>query len=108
MKSFKEFLSESINISGNASVGTIIVGGTPQQAESVGENFLADVLFQGSIHRLSLMSRNGIPSNQELTEHLQDQYPGAIVQTIYSVSQDNSPYTVTDSKRYHPSKLDWV
>lgn len=108
MKSFKKFLSESVNISGNASVGTIIFNSSDANPTPVGENFLADVLYNGSIHRLKLTTNTGIPTNQELAEHLQDEYPGAIVQTIYSVNSNNSPYKITDSKRYHPAKLEWI
>lgn len=108
MKSFKEFLSESVNISGNASVGTIIFNSSDTQPVPVGENFLADILYNGSIHRLKLTTNSGIPTNQELAESLQDEYPGAIVQIIYSVDPQNSQYKITDSKRYHPSKLEWI
>jgi hypothetical protein len=107
MKSFKQFLSESVNIAGDFN-GNLYMNAPTQEQEEVGENFVADIFYQGSLQRLSFNTKSGIPTNQELAEHLQDQYPGAIVQTIYSVSQNNSPYTVTDSKRYHPAKLDWV
>jgi hypothetical protein len=44
MKTFKEFLEESINISGGT-VGTIIIGGN-SSAEEVGEEFTADILWR--------------------------------------------------------------
>ena len=42
MKSFNQFLSESVTINGDFN-GTLNIGGTPQQ-ETVGEQFVADVL----------------------------------------------------------------
>jgi hypothetical protein len=107
MKSFKQFLSESVNIAGDFN-GNLYMNAAAQEQEDVGENFAADILYQGSIHRLSLNTKSGIPTNQQLAEHLQDEYPGCIVQTIYSVDSSNNLYKVKDSKRYHPSKLDWV
>ena len=107
MKTFKEFLEESINISGNASVGTIIVGGQ-QEPERVGEEFTADILYQGNIHRISMVTENGIPSKPELAEFLQDEYPGAMVQQIYTIENSSSSIKITKDKRFHPAKLDWV
>jgi hypothetical protein len=40
MKSFQQFLSESINISGNASVGAIYVGGE-SSVKQMGEQYAA-------------------------------------------------------------------
>ena len=106
MKTFKQFLSENVNISGDFN-GNLYINSSPSH-EDVGENFCADIVYQGSLHRLNLTTKSGIPTREELGEHLQDEYPGAIVQTIYSVDTSNSPYKVKDSKRYHPAKLDWV
>jgi hypothetical protein len=107
MKSFKQFLSESVNIAGDFN-GNLYMNSPTQEQEEVGENFAADILYQGSIRRLTLNTKSGIPSNQELAEHLQDDYPGCIVQSVYTLDTSNNPYKVKDSKRYHPSKLDWV
>lgn len=105
MKSFKEFIQESVNIQ---HVDTLIVNNAESSPASVGEEFTADVVYQGSIHRLTMVSENGIPSKNELAEYLQDNYPGVIVQQIYV--EDNSPKSiqVKNEKRYHPAKLDWV
>lgn len=105
MKSYKQFISESINISGNASIGTIIVGGqsVPQQ---VGEEFSADFVWQGSIYRVEMVSENGIPSKGELAEQLQGEYPGAVVHNIYPASPKNT--NITKVNRYHPAKLEWI
>jgi len=108
MKTYNQFLSESVNISGNASVGTIIIGGSTPQSETVGESFLADIMWQGSIYRIEMVSQNGLPTKNQLAEHLQQEYPGAVVHQIYPVTESQNPYKVTDTKRYHPAKLEWI
>jgi len=46
MKSFKDFLSESINISDNASVGSIIINnGSSEQETYSEEQFSAEVFW---------------------------------------------------------------
>jgi hypothetical protein len=105
MKSFQEFLQESINIQ---NVETLIVNDSDSNTQSVGEEFSADVLYQGSIHRISMVTENGIPSRNELAEFLQDEYPGVIVQQIYVKENSDKSIKIKDDKRYHPSKLDWV
>jgi len=109
MKSFQQFLSESITISGNASVGAIYVGGSQSSPEQVGEQYVADVVWMGNFYRMKLQHKESmkLPTNQELAEQLQSEYPGAIVQRIYPI-QPESDVKVTDVKRYHPSKLDWI
>jgi len=107
MKSFKEFLTESINISGDFN-GTLIVGGEAPSQQKVGEEFSADIVYRGNIHRISMVTENGIPTKNQLAEYLQDEYPGAIVQNIYVSEQSDKPIKITNDKRYHPSKLDWV
>ena len=106
MKTFKQFLEESINISGDFN-GTLIVGGGNQQ-ESQTEEFSADVIYMGNIHRISMVSENGIPSKMDLTEYLQDEYPGSIVQHIYVKENSKGSIKVTNDKRYHPAKLEWI
>jgi len=106
MKSFNQFMSESINIAGDFN-GTLNVGAESQHQE-VGEEFSADVMYQGSIHRISMVTENGIPSRNELAEYLQDDYPGAIVQQIYVQETSDKSIKIKDDKRYHPAKLDWV
>lgn len=105
MKSFQEFLQESINIQ---NVETLIVNGSDSNTQSVGEEFSADVVYQGSIHRISMVTENGIPSRNQLAEYLQDEYPGAIVQQIYVKETSDKFIKIKDDKRYHPAKLDWV
>ena len=105
MKSFQEFLQESISIQ---NVETLIVNDSNSVPQSVGEEFSADVMYQGSIHRISMVTENGIPSRNQLAEFLQDEYPGAIVQQIYVRENSDKSIKIKDDKRYHPSKLDWV
>lgn len=108
MKSFKQFLSESVNIAGDFN-GTLIFGGnTPQQQLPQAEEFSADIIYQGSIHRISMVTENGIPSKNELTEYLQDNYPGSIVQDIYIRENSKENLRVVRDERYHPSKLEWI
>ena len=104
MKSFNQFLSESINISGDFN-GTLIIGNdSPQQR--VSEEFYADVVWQGSLYRMKIETDNGLPSLNGLSEQLQDQYPGAIVHQIYPVMEKN--INIKNKQRYHPSKLEWI
>jgi hypothetical protein len=106
MKSFNQFMTESINISGDFN-GTLNVGTESQQRE-VGEEFSADIVFKGNIHRISMVTENGIPTKRQLGEYLQDEYPGAIVQNIYVSEEPGKSIKITQDKRYHPAKLDWV
>jgi len=104
MKSFKEFIQESVNIQ---HVDTLIINDSQSQ-ERVGEEFSADIVYQGSIHRLTIVTETGIPTETELAEYLQDEYPGSMVHQIYTQEDRDSPIKITNSKRYHPAKLDWV
>ena len=99
MKSFQQFLSESITINGDFN-GTLNVGGSqPEQQE---ESFFADVVWEGKIYRLEIEGK--MLSKNELAEQIQDQYPGAMVQNIYP---GEAPSKIRSSKRYQPEKLSW-
>ena len=98
-------MSESVNISGNASVGTIIIGGSSEDSKKIGESFVADILWRGNIHRLQLES-DYIPTRRDLSEKLQAQYPGSVVHNIYPTEEES--IKVVNSKRYHPAKLEWI
>lgn len=106
MKSFKEFISESVNISGDFNGNLYINSSGLEKSSSVEESYIADIVWKGSIYRMQLVSESGIPSKQELAEHLQDEYPGAIVHNIYPAEIQNS--NIKGVKRYHPSKLEWI
>jgi hypothetical protein len=99
MKSFQQFLSESITINGDFN-GTLNVGSSqPEQAQ---ESFFADVVWEGKIYRLevegSMMGKN------ELAEHIQGEYPGAIIQQIYPGIPQSK---IKSAQRYRPERLGW-
>ncbi len=102
MKSFKEFISESVNIAGDFN-GNLYINSQEPQIHSVGESFIADVVWQGRLYRMevegTLMDKNA------LAEQLQAEYPGAIVHNVYPISQ--SSVTVKSAQRYRPERLSW-
>ena len=99
MKSFQQFLSESITINGDFN-GTLNVGSSqPEQAQ---ESFFADVVWEGKLYRLEVEGK--MLSKNELAEQIQGEYPGAMVQSIYP---GNSPSIIKNSKRYQPERLTW-
>ena len=99
MKSFQQFLQESITINGDFN-GTLNVGGS--QSEQQQESFSADIVWEGKIYRLevegSMMSRN------ELAEHIQGEYPGAVVQNVYPSAAKS---IIKSAQRYRPERLSW-
>jgi hypothetical protein len=104
MKSYRQFISESINIAGDFT-GNLYVNSQPEM-QQVGEEYVADVMWQGNLYRMQLVTKNGIPSKRDLGEELQGEYPGAIVHQIYPTEVKN--INITSTKRYHPSKLEWI
>jgi len=105
MKSFKQFISESVNIAGDFT-GNLYINSQSEQPQQVGEEYIADVLWQGSLYRMELMTKNGIPSKRDLGEQLQSNYPWAVVQQIYPTEEKN--LNIRNARRYHPSKLEWI
>jgi hypothetical protein len=53
-----------------------------------------------------MISEHGIPSKDKLVEHLQREYPGAIIHNIYPATQKVE--NITKVSRYHPAKLEWI
>jgi len=100
MKSFQEFLTESITINGDFN-GTLNVGGS--QSEQAQESFFADVVWEGKIYRLEIEGK--MLSKNELAEQIQGEYPGAIVHNIYPGQVNNS--RIKNAQRYQPEKLSW-
>ena len=98
MKSFKQFLQESITINGDFN-GTLNVGGSQQQQE---ESFSADIVWEGKIYRLEV--DGPMMSKSELAEHLLNEYPGAIIQQIYPGSPQSK---IKSAQRYRPERLSW-
>jgi len=107
MKTFKQFLEESITINGDFN-GTLNVGGVSQEPQPHTEEFSADIVYMGNLHRIAIVTESGVPSKMELTEYLQNEYPGSIVQHIYVKENSKGSIKVTDDKRYHPAKLEWI
>jgi hypothetical protein len=106
MKSFKQFLSESINISGDFN-GNLYVNGSDTIESPVRESYTADVVWQGKLYRMEVEGE--MISKNELTEQLQKEYPGAIVHTMYpSNYSSNNTLRITGIKRYQPEKLSWT
>jgi hypothetical protein len=105
MKSFKQFISESVNISGDFN-GNLYINSNQPEPQSVGEEYVADVFWNGSLYRMELTAKNGVPSKQDLGEQLQNEYPGAIVHQIYPMMEKN--INIKGTQRYHPSKLEWI
>jgi len=106
MKSFKQFLSESVNISGDFNGNLYINSSEPQQ--SVGEQFVADVVWEGKLYRMEVSS-DQIPSRESLGEQIQGSYPGAVVHNVYPAQYNsNSTMRITGIKRYQPEKLTWT
>jgi len=103
MKSFKQFLSESVNISGDFN-GNLYINRSEPQQEPVGESFLADVVWQGKVYRLEV--EGYMMDKNSLAEQLQDEYPGAIVHNIYP--QASSSIKIKNSQRYQPERLTWT
>ena len=100
MKSFQQFLSESITINGDFN-GTLNVGGS--QPEQATESFFADVVWEGKIYRMEI--EGSMLSKNELAENLQGEYPGAVVHNIYPASQGS--VNIKSSQRYRPERLGW-
>jgi hypothetical protein len=100
MKSFKQFLSESINIAGDFN-GNLYMNSS--QPETTKESFLADVVWQGKMYRLEVEGK--MLSKNELAEQIQGEYPGAIVHNIYPGQVNTSK--IKNAQRYQPERLSW-
>ena len=103
MKSFKQFLSESVNIAGDFN-GNLYINGSDNQPDPVGESFTADVVWEGKMYRLEVEGK--MMNKNELAEQLQGEYPGAIVHNIYP--QTTSSLRIKNSQRYQPERLTWT
>ena len=100
MKSFQQFISESITINGNFN-GTLNVGSSqPEQAQ---ESFFADVVWEGKMYRLEVEGK--MLSKNELAEQIQGEYPGAIVHNVYPNQVNTS--RIKNAQRYQPERLSW-
>ena len=102
MKSFQQFLSESITIAGDFN-GNLYLNGE-SQPEQATESFLADVVWEGKLYRIEVEGK--MMNKNALTEQLQGEYPGAIVHNIYP-SQSQSSLRIKNTQRYQPERLSW-
>jgi len=100
MKSFEQFLTESITINGDFN-GTLNVGAS--QPEQTREYFFADVVWEGKMYRLEV--EGAMLSKNELAEQIQDEYPGAIVHNVYPGEVNTS--RIKKAQRYQPERLSW-
>ena len=100
MKSFKQFLSESVNISGDFN-GNLYINSS--ELEIAKESFFADVVWEGKMYRLEVEGK--MLSKNELAEQIQGEYPGAIVHNIYPGQVNNS--RIKNAQRYQPERLSW-
>ena len=102
MKSFKQFISESVNIAGDFN-GNLYINGSESQSQPVGESFIADMVWQGKLYRLEVEGK--MMDKNALAEQLQSEYPGAIVHNIYPISPDS--IKIKNAQRYRPESLTW-
>jgi len=102
MKSFQQFLSESINIAGDFNGNLYMNSSEPEQAT---ESFLADVVWEGKLYRIEVEGK--MMDKNALAEQLQGEYPGAIVHNIYP-SQSQSSLRIKNTQRYQPERLTWT
>ncbi len=100
MKSFQQFISESINIAGDFN-GNLYMNAS--QPETATESFLADVVWQGRLYRMEVEGK--IMDKNQLAEQLQKEYPGAIVHNIYPA--ESTSIKVKNAERYRPERLSW-
>ena len=102
MKSFKDFLTESINIAGDFN-GNLYVNSSDTQSQPVGESFIADVVWEGKLYRMEVEGK--MMNKNELAENLQAEYPGAIVHNIYPPTSNS--LKIKTAQRYRPESLTW-
>lgn len=102
MKSFQQFISESVNIAGDFNGNLYMNSSQPEEAT---ESFVADVVWEGKIYRMEVEGK--IMSKNKLAEQLQGEYPGAIVHNVYP-SQSQSSLRIKNTQRYQPERLTWT
>ena len=95
MKSYKQFMSESVNISGDFN-GNLYINSQTEEPEQIGETYTASIIYQGHLYNIEFVSE-GIPTKQGLAEKLRCDYPGAMVQDIYPA--EKSKVNITKSSR---------
>ena len=102
MKSFRQFISESVNIAGDFN-GNLYINSSESQSQPVGESFIADVVWQGRLYRMEVEGK--VMDKNALAEQLQAEYPGAIVHNVYPISENS--LKIKSAQRYRPESLTW-
>lgn len=100
MKSFQQFISESINIAGDFNGNLYMNSSEPETAN---ESFLADVVWKGRLYRMEVEGK--MMDKNQLAEQLQGEYPGAIVHNIYPI--ESNSIKIKNAQRYRPERLSW-
>ena len=95
MKSYSQFMSESVNISGDFN-GNLYINSQSEEPQQVGETYSADVIYNGELYNIEFVSED-TPTKNDLVEMLQGEYPGAMVQAIYPV--EKSKLNITKSNK---------
>ena len=95
MKSYSQFMSESVNISGDFN-GNLYINSQSEEPQQVGETYSADVIYNGELYNIEFVSED-TPTKHGLVEMLQGEYPGAMVQAIYPV--EKSKVNITKSNK---------
>ena len=100
-------MTESITINGDFNGTLNVSGDSVSQDVQEQEEYLADVVWMGSIYRMKLekMKSLRLPTTQELAEQLQDEYPGAVVHNLYPST--TSSLKIKSSQRSRPERLGW-
>ena len=100
---------ENINVTGDFNGNLYIGGSQPPQPHQVKEKFSADIIWEGKLYRMDFSSDSrNLPSKNDLTTEIQEEYPGAMVHNIYPSGYiSNRTYQVTGMKRYQPERLTW-
>ena len=102
MKSFRQFISESVNIAGDFN-GNLYINSSETQSEPVEESFFADIVWEGKIYRMQIEGK--MMDKNSLAEQLQSEYPGAVVHNIYPATE--SSLKIKNAQRYRPESLTW-
>ena len=86
MKTYSQFMSESVHISGDFN-GNLYINSQSEEPQQVGETYSADVIYNGELYNIEFVSED-TPTKHGLVEMLQGEYPGAMVQAIYPVEKN--------------------
>jgi hypothetical protein len=101
MKSFQQFLTESITINGDFN-GTLNVGGSsPEQAS---ESYFADVVWEGKIYRMEI--EGSMPSKNALGRKSSRRISWSCCSSTF-IQQHLKSINIKSTQRYRPERLNW-